>query len=235
MYVSILMLTYGSGSYVSGAFLCNQERTGVKMSSETAAVKRQAGTVRVRKMTMTGLLSAIAYLLMFFEFSVPLMPAFIKMDLSELPALIGSFAMGPVAGVAVCLIKNILHLMNTTTGGVGELSNFVLGAVFVFTAGSIYRKFNTRRGALTGSLIGAAAMAVISVFSNYFIVYPVYTAFMPMETIIAAYQAINAGIENLWQALVLFNMPFTFVKALFSVAITFIVYKRISPVIKGSF
>lgn len=204
------------------------------MSSQTVTVKRQEGSTNVRKMTMTGLLSAVAFLLMFFDFSVPLMPSFIKMDLSELPALIGSFAMGPVAGVMICLIKNILHLMKTTTGGVGELSNFILGAVFVFTAGMIYRKANTRRGALAGSLAGAAAMAVISVFSNYYLVYPVYTAFMPMEAIIAAYQAINSNIQNLWQALIIFNMPFTFVKALFSVAITFLVYKRISPIIKGT-
>lgn len=204
------------------------------MSSQTVTVKRQEGTTNVRKMTMTGLLSAVAFLLMFFDFSVPLMPSFIKMDLSELPALIGSFAMGPVAGVMICLIKNILHLMKTTTGGVGELSNFILGAVFVFTAGMIYRKVNTRKGALIGSFAGAVSMAVISVFSNYYLVYPVYTAFMPMEAIIAAYQAINSNIQNLWQALIIFNMPFTFVKALFSVAITFLVYKRISPIIKGT-
>ena len=110
------------------------------MSSQTVTVKNDTGTTNVRKMTMTGLLSAVAFLLMFFDFSVPLMPAFIKMDLSELPALIGSFAMGPVAGVVICLIKNILHLMKTSTGGVGELSNFILGAVFVFTAGMIYKK-----------------------------------------------------------------------------------------------
>ncbi|NBH84120.1 ECF transporter S component [bacterium C-53] len=204
------------------------------MSSQTVTVKNDTGTTNVRKMTMTGLLSAVAFLLMFFDFSVPLMPAFIKMDLSELPALIGSFAMGPVAGVVICLIKNILHLMKTSTGGVGELSNFILGAVFVFTAGMIYKKVNTRKGALIGSLAGAVVMAVVSIFSNYYLVYPVYTAFMPMEAIIAAYQAINSNIRNLWQALVVFNMPFTFVKAMFSVAITFLVYKRISPVIKGN-
>ena len=204
------------------------------MSSQTVTVKNDTGTTNVRKMTMTGLLSAVAFLLMFFDFSVPLMPAFIKLVFSELPELIGSFAMGPVAGVVICLIKNILHLMKTSTGGVGELSNFILGAVFVFTAGIIYKKVNTRKGALIGSLAGAVVMAVVSIFSNYYLVYPVYTAFMPMEAIIAAYQAINSNIRNLWQALIVFNMPFTFVKAMFSVAITFLVYKRISPVIKGN-
>ena len=101
------------------------------MSEKTTQVTVNRGTkkkVSMRKLTGTAMLSAIAYVLMFLDFSVPFMPSFIKMDLSELPALIGSFAYGPVAGVIICLIKNVLHLFITTTGGVGELSNFLLGA-----------------------------------------------------------------------------------------------------------
>ena len=188
----------------------------------------------IRKMTVTSMLSAIAFILMFLDFSVPLMPEFIKMDLSDLPALIGAFAINPVAGVVICLIKNVLHLLKTNTGGIGELSNFILGASFVFTAGTIYRKKKNRTGALVGSLAGAVVMAGISVFSNYYIVYPVYTVFMPMESIIAAYRAINPNISNLWEALIIFNMPFTFIKALISAVITFAIYKRISPIIKGT-
>ena len=93
-----------------------------------------------RTVAMTGMLSAIAFILMYLQFNVPLMPSFIAMDLSELPALIGAFAMGPVQGVVICLVKNLLHLMRTSTGGVGELSNFILGAIFVFTAGIFYKK-----------------------------------------------------------------------------------------------
>ena len=91
-----------------------------------------------RNMAMIGMLSAISFILMFLEFSIPIMPSFIKLDLSELPALIGAFAMGPVEGVLICLFKNLIHLMRTSTGGVGELSNFILCAVFVFVAGLIY-------------------------------------------------------------------------------------------------
>ena len=138
---------------------------------------------------MTAMLSAVAFVLMFLEFNVPFMPSFIKMDLSELPALIGAFAMGPASGVIICLIKNLLHLLMSTTGGVGELSNFILGALFVIPAGLMYKKKKGRKSALIGSLIGAVVMAVVSVFSNYFIVYPVYTAFMPLDTIISMYQA----------------------------------------------
>ena len=187
-----------------------------------------------RTIAMTGMLSAIAFILMYLQFNVPLMPSFIAMDLSELPALIGSFAMGPVSGAVICLVKNLLHLMRTSTGGVGELSNFILGASFVITAGIIYKKKKTKQGAMIGSLIGAIVMAVFSVFSNYFLVYPVYTNFMPMEAIIAAYQAINPHVDSLLDCLIVFNMPFRFIKGMISVVITLLVYKRLSPIIKGS-
>ncbi|MDO4509092.1 MAG: ECF transporter S component [Lachnospiraceae bacterium] len=189
---------------------------------------------RTRKITVTGMLSAIAFILMYIDFSVPFMPSFIKMDISELPALIGSFALGPILGVVICLIKNLLHLMRTTTGGVGELSNFILGASFVFTAGMIYKKNNTKKGALIGSVLGAAIMAVISIVTNYYIVYPIYTNFMPMDAIIAAYQAIFPAADSLLKCLIIFNMPFTFVKGMISVLITFLIYKRLSPILKGS-
>jgi len=203
-------------------------------NKETKATAQERGASGVWKMTMIGMLSATAFLLMFFDFSVPFMPAFIKMDLSELPALIGSFALGPVSGVAVCLVKNLLHLLKTSTGGVGELSNFILGATFVYTAGMIYKYKKNKKSAIIGSVIGAVAMGVISLFSNYYLVYPVYTKFMPLEAIIGAYQAINPNVDGLWACLIMFNMPFTFVKGMFSVIITLLVYKRISPIIKGT-
>ena len=188
----------------------------------------------IRYMTVTAMLSAVAFALMFFEFSIPfLVPSFIQMDLSELPALIGAFAMWPWYGVLICLIKNLIHLLITTTGGVGELSNFILGAAFVLPAGMIYQRKKTKKNAIIGSFLGAAFMAVLSVLSNYFIVYPAYTAFMPMDTILAMYQEILPGADTLLKCLVIFNMPFTFVKGLFSVVITLLIYKHISPIIKG--
>lgn len=188
---------------------------------------------RTRKLCGTAMLGAAAYVLMFLEFPFPLIPSFIKMDFSELPALIASFAYGPVAGVMVCLIKNLIHLFNTQSGGVGELSNFILGAVFVFIAGMIYKRMHNKKGAVVGALIGAIAMAIISVPSNYFIVYPVYTAFMPMEAIIGAYKAIYPGVNTLLDCLIMFNLPFTFVKGLFSLIITFLIYKPLSPILHG--
>ena len=195
---------------------------------------KRTSKVNVRYLTVTAMLSAVAYILMFLDFSVPFMPGFIKMDLSELPALIGSFAMGPVCGVIVCLVKNILHLFITSTGGVGELSNFILGVAFVFPAGLIYKHKKSRKNALIGSLLGAVIMAAFSIVSNYFLVYPVYYNFMPEETVLAAYQAIVPSMKNMLQCLVCFNMPITLVKGLFSVVITFLVYKHISPILKGT-
>ena len=188
----------------------------------------------VRYMSVTEMLSAVAFILMFLDFSVPFMPAFIKMDLSELPALIGAFSMGPVCGILICLIKNVLHLFITTTGGVGELSNFLLGVAFVLPAGLIYRHKKSRRSALIGSLFGAVIMGVFSVVSNYFLVYPVYYNFMPEEAVLGAYQVIVPSMKSILQCLVCFNMPFTIVKGLFSVVITFLVYKHISPILKGA-
>lgn len=191
--------------------------------------------VNVWKMTMTAMLSAIAFVLMFFEFSVPFMPDFIKMDLSELPALIGTFAMGPLSGVLICLIKNLLHLLMSTTGGVGELSNFILGAAFVLPAGLIYKKKRSKKSAVLGALTGALLMALISIASNYFIVYPVYYNFLPKETILNAYQTIFPGVRNILDSLIVFNAPFTFIKGVFSVLITLVIYKPISPFLKGNY
>ena len=193
-----------------------------------------SGQSRIRKLVMTALLSALATVLMFVSFSVPFVPSFIKLDLSELPALIAAFSMGPRSGVAVCLVKNLVNLLFTYSMGVGELCNFLLGVAFVLPAGLIYKKRNNRKGALIGALTGALTMGVISIFINYYLIYPVYAKLlMPMDVILGMYQAINPKVSNLWQALCFFNAPFTFVKGLISVAITFLIYKRISPLIKG--
>lgn len=210
--------------------MSNTNNTTMNTREKTARESKMS----VRYITVTAMLSAIAFVLMFLDFSVPVMPGFIKMDLSELPALIGAFAMGPACGVMVCLIKNLLHLLMTSTGGVGELSNFVLGVAFVLPAGLIYKAKKSRKNAMIGSLVGAVAMAIVSFPSNLFVVYPIYENFMPRDVIIAAYQAIVPSVKTLWQCLLFFNVPFTFVKALASVLITMLVYKKLSPILKGT-
>lgn len=183
-------------------------------------------------MTVVAMLSAIAFILQFFEFGVPFMPSFIKLDLSDLPALIGAFAVGPLGGVFIALIKNIFHLALTSSAGVGELSNFILNAIFVLPAGIIYQKKKTKQRALAGSILGAVLMALLSVVTNYFVVYPVYYNFMPKEAILSAYQLIFPGVHNILECLIVFNLPFTFMKAMISVIITFLIYKHISPILK---
>ena len=189
----------------------------------------------VRYITVTAMLSAVAYVLMFIDFPIPfLIPSFIQMDISELPALIGAFAMGPMCGVLVCLVKNLLHLFITSTGGVGELSNFLLGVMFVLPAGIIYDMKKNKKSARNGALIGAVLMGVISIPVNYFLTYPIYYNFMPEDVILEAYRAIVPAMENILQCLICFNMPFTIVKGLLSVALTMLIYKHISPILKGT-
>ena len=179
------------------------------------------------------MLAAVATVLMYLEFPVPIMPGFIKLDISELPALIASFAYGPVAGVVVCLVKNLIKLPSTSTAAVGELCNFMLGAAFVIPAGLVYKKMKKRSGAIVGAVVGAAAMALISLPSNYFITYPIYANFMPIDVIVGMYQAINPNVNGLLQCLIVFNMPFTFFKGMLDVAICFLIYKPLSPILHG--
>ena len=174
----------------------------------------------LRMIAVTAIMSALSAVLMFVEFSIPIMPAFIKLDVSELPALITSFTFGPVCGVAVCLVKNLIHLFVTS--------------IFVFVAGMFYKHKHNRKYALIGAMAGDLAMAVLCFFVNLFFVYPLYIKLMlPEEAILGMYRAILPSVDSLWKAILIFNVPFTFVKGLISVAITFIVYPKLSPILKG--
>lgn len=189
-----------------------------------------------RAMAMTAMLGAVASVLMFLEFSLPfLIPSFVKMDFSELPALIASFAIGPVSGVVVCLIKNLVNLPFSSSGGVGELCNFLLGCAFVLPAGFLYRWKKNRAGALLGSVCGAVASAIFSFPLNMYITYPVYEkVFAPMPVIIGAYQKLLPAADTLWKCLLIFNLPFTLGKRLVVTLLAFLVYKPLSRFIKGA-
>lgn len=189
---------------------------------------------KIKSVTVSAVMGALGFILMLLEFSIPIMPEFIKFDISELPALITSFAYGPVCGVLVCLVKNLLHIFVTHTVAVGELSNFILGAVFTATAGIIYKLKKTRTNAIIGSVIGAAVMSVVGIATNYFLVYPMYAKFygMPLEAILEMYRVVYPKTENLLQALIIFNLPFNFVKGLAITLICAVIYKKISPILK---
>lgn len=187
---------------------------------------------RIRALAVTAMLSAAATVLMALDFPIPfLIPPFVKMDFSELPALLAAFGLGPVSGAAVCLIKNLINLTMSSTNGVGELCNFLLGVCLVVPAGLIYRYKKTRAGALAGALIGAAVMALLSIPVNYFISYPFYTAFMPLDTIIGMYQSLLPSVDGLLACLIIFNAPFTLLKGLLDMLLCFLIYKPLSPLL----
>lgn len=212
------------------------------MSTETTnkTTKKNSTGIKVRYIAGVGMLSAVAFILQYFEIVIPIMPSFIKFDFSDLPALLGAFAYGPLAGVLIEFIKNLLHCAVSQSATVGELSNFILGGVFTFTAGLIYKKNKTKKSALLGSIIGAVLMGIISLPSNNFIVYPFYYNFMPKEAVLGAYQEIvrmmtgkEGSPSSIMQCLLIFNLPFTIIKGLISVVITMFIYKPLSPVLKG--
>ncbi len=190
-------------------------------------------TLTVRNLTGTAMLAAVAVLLFYIQISVPFMPAFIQLDVSELPALLAAFAYGPWSGVAVCFLKNLIHLPVTTTGGVGELSNFILGCALILPAGLIYLFRKNKKSAVVGSLLGSLAMGLVSLPCNYFLTYPIYMKLMPIEAILAAYEAIFPGVDGLLSCLLIFNLPFTTLKGLLCSLIVLLIYKPLSPLLKG--
>lgn len=202
------------------------------MAAKTTATRRVS--TNIRKLAVVAMLSALAAVIQLFEIPVPaLIPEFVKLDFSELPALIASFVVSPLAGIPVCLIKNIIKLTTTNSAGVGELCNFLLGVAMVVPAGYIYKYRKTRGGALIACLSGCVVSAVLSVFVNYFISYPVYFQVLaPEDAVLGAYRALNPNVSNLWDALIWFNAPFTFVKMLIDSTITFLIYKPLSNALK---
>ena len=179
------------------------------------------------------MLSAVAFVLMYLEITFPIMPSFIKFVFSDLPALLGTFALGPVCGVLICLIMNVLHLTFSESMFVGKLSTFILGAVFVAIPDNIYRNKKTKKSAVVSSLVTALVMGIVSVFSTYFVVYPVYyKASMAEEAILQMYRAIAPSMNSVLQCLICFSLPFTIVIGLIAIFIFMLIYRTLSPVLK---
>ena len=187
----------------------------------------------LRSLVVSALFGAIGFILMFVELGVPIMPSFIKFDISELPALIATFAYGPIYGILVCFLKNALHLLVTSTAGVGEMANFLMGIFFVVPAGLIYRYHKTRKSALIGSLCGSLSLGFFCVLINYFLIYPIYYKIMiPKNVILSAYQAILPSVDSIFESLLIFNLPFTAMKGIIVSILCFLIYKKLSPILK---
>ena len=206
------------------------------MSTTTMTETREKSKERigVRGVVQIGMLSAIAIILMQFEVPLPFAPPFYKIDFSEIPVLIGCFVMGPLAGAIVELIKVILNVVisGTTTGGVGDIANFLIGCAMCVPAGMIYKKYHTRKSALAGMAVGTVFMTVIGCILNAYVLLPVYAkAFeMPIDALVAMGTAVNHSITSLSTFVIFAVAPFNLLKGVLVSFIVFLIYKKISPI-----
>ena len=200
---------------------------------KTVAIQKKSSIQNVRMLTMTAVLSAIAFVLAFFEFPVPLSPSFARMDLSDLPALIGAFAYGPAAGILIELVKNTLQLLTSSTSGIGELANFIMGSSFVAAAGLIYKFHKTKKTVMIACLTASVVMGIVAAIVNYFILLSVFEAFMPLDQLIASFGKFIPFIKTKLDV-VLFNaFPFNLLKGIGISIVTMLLYKRLTPILKG--
>ena len=205
------------------------------MTEQNTALKKSTFTTRT--MVLTGMMSAVATVVYYLDFNVPLMPDFIKLDFSNVISLLAGFSLGPIPGLIVCLIKNLIQLLIKgfgTTMGIGNIFDFVTSAVLVLTSSIIYQNNRTKKGAGIAVAVGVLAFSLITLPLNYFIVYPIYfKAYGGEQAILGAYKAIMPGVKNIFAALCIFNQPFTFIKGVLCALIVMIIYKPLSPIIKG--
>lgn len=170
-----------------------------------------------KKLTTVGILSAISFVLMMIEFPLLPMAPFLKFDFSTVPALIGGFMFGPLSGILVALVKDLIHLLMTSTGGIGELADFLCTSVIVICSSLMYKKYHTRKGAMIGLIIGIFGLLVVSSLTNAFLLLPLYLNVKPMETLTYISGAI---------------LPFNFIKGVLLSVVTLILYKNISRIVK---
>ncbi len=185
--------------------------------------------LNVNAMVKISFLSVVAYILMIIEIPVMFFPVFLKIDLSDIPALIAGFALGPVGAIIVEFVKNVLHLITKTdTGGVGELANFLVGIALVVPAAISYRVSRTKKAAFIGMGIGVLVMALVAALANYFILLPFYATIMPLEQVIAISAAANGAIKDMTTLILYAIIPFNLLKGVIVVIFTGVIYKKIS-------
>lgn len=168
--------------------------------------------------------AALSAALMFFEFPLPFLPPFLKLDLSDIPVLIGAFVLGPLPALAIVLVKDLIHLLNTQSAGVGELADFLVTGTFALTAGYIYKGMKSKYSAVVSSIIGIIAMTVMGAVSNLYILMPFYEKVMGLTLK-------GMGISSLNAYILYAIVPFNIIKGLIVTIVTIIVYKRLSELI----
>ncbi|MGN0398590.1 MAG: ECF transporter S component [Blautia sp.] len=206
--------------------------------SEQVLRRNTAGRSKVRTLAQIAMLGAVATVLMLFEFPLPFIaPPFYELDFSEVPILIGAFAMGPLAGVAIEAIKILLNFVinGTITAGVGEFANFIFGCAFLLPASVIYRKKKTKKRAVIGMALGTVIMTVAACVINAFVLLPAYGAAfgMPVDAFVQMGTAINKSINSLFTFAVLAVAPFNLIKGILVSVIVVLIYKRIRVILKG--
>ena len=188
---------------------------------------------KTRTVTQIAMLGAIAGILMNLEFPLPfLAPTFYQLDFSEIPVLVGSFAL-------IELVKILVHLVTkgSMTAGVGDVANFIFGCTFAVPAGLIYRykSVKSRKHAVIGMAVGTVLTAVVACFINAFVLLPAYgKAFgMPVEAFIEMGSAVHSSVNNLLTFAAMIIFPFNIFKYALTSLIVFLIYKRIRVVLKG--
>lgn len=192
------------------------------------------GIALTKKLAVSSMLAALGVILQFLEIPLPFIPSFIKLDFSDLPGFIGAFVCGPMYGMLITLVRNVIHILMSSSAGIGELSNFLLSSVFVLTAGYIYKKLPSLKGVILGGIAGAAVMGAVSFPVNNFLVYPLYYSVMgfPESAVLAMYRLIRPSTDSIAEALLVFNVPFTVCKGLLSVLFSAMIYKPLEKLIK---
>ncbi|OHW61587.1 riboflavin transporter RibU [Andreesenia angusta] len=198
--------------------------------------KRINSRMGVDYMVKVSVLSVLAFLIMLIELPLPFTPEFLKIDLSDLPSLVASFAMGPVAGILVQLLKNILKiaLRGTNTLFVGELANFLVGSIYVVVASLIYRRKRTKGSAVKGLVLATLLMSVFASAANYFVLLPFYAKVygVPLEAYVDMAKSVNAYVVDLRSFIVFGIFPFNFVKGVLIAIVGYPVYTRLRMAIE---
>ena len=191
---------------------------------------------KINYIAKVAILSAIAFIIMLFEMPLAFIaPTFYEMDFSDVIALIGSFSLGPVAGVLIELLKNLLNILFTgsSTAYVGEFANFVTGCAFILPAALIYKFRKTRKYAVIGLIFSTLSLAIVGGLINYFVMVPMYAElYIPMETIIGMASAIIPAVDSLWKMILLCVVPFNLIKGVLCGVITFVLYKKLAVLLK---
>jgi riboflavin transporter FmnP len=189
----------------------------------------------LKYITKIAVLSAVASILMLFEIPLGFAPSFYKLDFSELPILIGGFALGPGAAVLMELIKNLLNLLmnGTSTAFVGEFANFVTGCALVLPATLIYKYNKSLKGAILGFVVGAVSLVSVGSLMNYFVLIPAFSSFygLPIDAIVAMGTKVNAAITDLKTLIVFAVVPFNLIKAAACSILSLLLYKRLSKIL----